>query len=136
MELIVDANVLMSALISTEGKTYDLILNGTIKLFSPEFLLEEVEEHKKEILSKSGLSDSDFELFLSLISSQIEFIPHTEFKKYASEAEKITPDIDDSDYFALALKLRWGIWSNDKKLKQQNKVKVYSTTEIISLIQS
>ena len=136
MELIVDANILMSALISTEGKTYDRIFNGTIKLFSPEFLLEEVEEHKKEILYISGLSDSDFELFLSLISSQIEFIPHTEFKKYASEAEKITPDMDDSDYFALALKLRCGIWSNDKKLKQQNKVKVYSTTEIISLIQS
>ena len=34
-------------------------------------------------------------------------------------------------YFALELKLNWGIWSNDKKLKEQNKVKVYSTEDLL-----
>ena len=134
MELIIDANVLMSALILTEGKTYDLIFNDRTKLFSPEFLLEEFEEHKEEILAKSKLSESDFELFLSLISSQIEFVPYTEFEEYISEAEKITPDPGDTEYFALALKLKCSIWSNDKKFKKQNKVKVYSTSELMKQI--
>jgi len=134
MELITDANVLISALIATEGKTYDLIFSDRIKLFSPELLLKEFEEHKKEILSKSKLLESDFELFLSLISSQIEFIPYAEFEEYISEAEKITPDQDDTEYFALALKLKCSIWSNDKKFKKQNKVKVYSTSELMKQI--
>jgi len=41
-----------------------------------------------------------------------------------------TPDPDDMAYFALALKLNCAIWSNDKKLKEQDKVKVYNTHEL------
>ena len=48
--------------------------------------------------------------------------------------KKISPDINDTEYFALALKLKCSIWSNDKKLKKQNKVKVYSTEEIVRVI--
>jgi predicted nucleic acid-binding protein len=134
MELVIDANILMSALIATQGKTYDLIFNDRIKLFSPDHLLEELGKHKGEILSKSGLTESDFELFLSLISSRIELVQYSEFKAFLSQAKGITPDPDDTEYFALALKLRCGVWSNDKMLKQQDKVKVYSTTELIDLI--
>ena len=68
MDLVIDANIIMSALIATEGKTYDLILNDGIKLASPDKLAEELEKHKLEILEKSGLSEYDFNLFLSIIS--------------------------------------------------------------------
>ena len=109
MELVIDANVLMSALVATAGKTYDLIFNERIKLFSPEFLLEEFEKHKDEILDKSGLSESDFKLFLSLISSEIDFVSKSEFEKLIPQAEGITPDTDDTEYVALALKLKCSI---------------------------
>lgn len=56
MELVIDANILMSALINTEGKTYHLIFNDKIKLFSIDKLLNELEKHKQEILVKSKLS--------------------------------------------------------------------------------
>ena len=133
MELVIDANVLMSALVATAGKTYDLIFNERINLFSPEFLLEEFEEHKEEILEKSGLSESDFKLFLSLISSEIEFISESEFKEFIPQAEKITPDPNDTEYLALALKLKCSIWSNDKRLKNQNKVNICSTGELLKM---
>ena len=106
MELIVDANIIMSALIATEGKTYDLIFNDRNKLFSPERLFKEFEKHRGEILSKSGLSKADFELFLSLMSSRIEFISKNEFEQFIFKAEKITPDSKDTEYIALALKMR------------------------------
>lgn len=131
MELVVDANILMSALISIEGKTFDIIFNDRIKLFSSDYILEECEEHKDEILAKSNISKPDFELFLSLISLNIELIPKAEFSKYVSRAGEITPDPDDTEYFALALKLNCPIWSNDKRLRRQKNVKVYSTEEII-----
>ena len=134
MELIIDANILMSALIATGGKTYDLIFNNRIRLFSVDKLLKELDKHRAEILDKSGLSEYDFNMFLSLISAEIEFIPYQEFENFISMAEKITPDPDDTEYFALALKLRCAVWSNDKRLKNQDKVKVYSTSDLITLI--
>jgi predicted nucleic acid-binding protein len=80
MELIIDANILMSALISTEGKTFDLIFNNKIKLFAPDYLIDEITKHKELILKKSGLSNSDFDLFLSLVSSKIEIISKNKMK--------------------------------------------------------
>jgi len=74
MEIVVDANILMSALVTTKGFTYDLIFNDKIRLFTPEYLLEEFEEHKDEILEKSGLTEEELNLFLSLISARIDFI--------------------------------------------------------------
>ena len=52
---------------------------------------------------------------------------------YVEEAEKLTPDPDDMAYFALALKLNCSILSNDKKLKEQNKIEVYNTHELNKL---
>lgn len=50
------------------------------------------------------------------------------------QAQSITPDKYDQDYFALALKLGCPIWSNDKALKGQKRIKVYSTKEVADLI--
>ncbi|MFW6273227.1 MAG: PIN domain-containing protein [bacterium] len=134
MDLIIDANVIISAIIATEGKTCDLIFNDRISLFAPEYLMEEFEEHKDEILKKSRLTNEDFEVFLSIISSRIQFIPYSEFSTYVSEVEQFTPDPDDTEYLALALKLKCSIWSNDKKLKNQDKITICSTSELIKLI--
>ncbi|MCX6709271.1 MAG: PIN domain-containing protein [Candidatus Woesearchaeota archaeon] len=131
MDLVVDANILMSALIATEGKTCDLMFDDRLTLFAPEFLFDEIEKHKEEVFLKSGLSEADFELFMSIISSRIEILPRNEFEKHIPEAREITPDPDDSEYFALALKLGCGIWSNDKRLKNQYKIRVYSTKDLL-----
>lgn len=124
----------MSALISTNGKTCDLIFNDRIKLFAPDFLLDEFEKHEDEILFKSELSESEFKLFLSLMSSRIEFFSYSEFKRFISLSKKISPDPNDTEYFALALRLNCGIWSNDKKLKEQNQVEVHSTSELMKIV--
>lgn len=131
MELVIDANILMSALISREGKTYGLIFNDQIKLVSVDKLFLELDKYKVEVLAKSGLEKEDFELFMAIIFSQIEFIPKHEIERFVKEARSISPDLNDTEYFALALKLNCAIWSNDKKLKEQNRIKVYSTADLI-----
>ena len=102
-------------------------------MFAPDKLLHEVEKHKEEILRKSKLTSVEFDLFLSIISSRIEFVSYHEFKNYCGEAERFSPDLNDAEYFALALNLGCAFWSNDKKLKQQNHVKVYSTDDLIKI---
>ena len=133
MELVVDANVVMSALISSLGKTAELIFSDKLKLYAPEFLLEEVNKHRGEISDKSGLSSEEINILLSLISLNIEFAPSSEFKEFEKEASKICPDPDDIEYFALALKLSCFLWSNDKRLKQGS-LKVINTSELLALL--
>ena len=53
---------------------------------------------------------------------------------YREKAEDICPDPKDIVYFALALYLKCGIWSNEKRLKKQNVVKVYATHDIMKIL--
>ena len=134
MELVVDANVIISSLISSSGKTAEMLFSDKLKLYAPEYLLEEIVKYRKYILEKSGLSLEEMNMLLSLISSNIEFISFSDFGKFIKRASEICPDENDTEYFALALKLNCSIWSNDGKLKEQNKVKVYNTLELIKIL--
>jgi len=134
MELIIDANILMSALISSQGKTFDLIFNEGLRLYAPEFLFEEIKKYKDEIIQKSKISKSEFDLLFSIICTKIEIVSKEEFKGFINKAKKITPDQDDTEYLALALKLNCPIWSNDKQLKKQNYVRIINTIELIKSI--
>ena len=92
----------------------------------------EIEEHKEEILKKSRLSDDEFGLALNLLKTRIILVPFTDFRKFISRAIRASPDVDDIEYFALALSEDIIIWTDDKDLKKQTKVKIISTTELIA----
>ncbi|MFH1588378.1 MAG: PIN domain-containing protein [Candidatus Diapherotrites archaeon] len=131
MQFVVDSNIIISAIISFDGKTRELLFSDKFLFFAPEFLLAEIKKHEKEILKKSGLNKSEFELALSLVSSRIIFVSFVEFKKFISKAEQVCPDENDVEFFALALSKNIPLWSNYKKLKNQPKVKVVSIKELI-----
>lgn len=131
MDLIIDANIVISALISIQGKTCDLLFSEKLNLITAELLIREFYEHKKEIIEKSQLSEEELDLALSIISSRIKFIPFLEFKQFIPRAKEICPDPDDIEYFALALKLNCPVWTDDKALKNQNLVKIISTSELL-----
>ena len=131
MELIIDANIVISALISMTGKTRDLIFLNDFSLFAPEYLTEEIEKYKSEIIKKSNLDEESFKLAISLVFSKIRLIPFSEFESLISKAKNICPDPNDIEYFALALSKKLPIWSDDKALKQQSVIKIFTTEEII-----
>lgn len=133
MDLVVDANVIISALVSLSGKTSGLLFSDNFNLYAPEFLLEEIKKHGEEIKSKSGLLQGNIELALTLISLNIKFIPFSEFEQFISESSEICPDPNDIEYFALALKIKCSIWSNDKKIGNQDLVKVLTTSELLKM---
>lgn len=134
MELIVDANVILSAAISPEGKTCDLLFSNELTLFAPDKLSDEIKKHEEEALQKSGLPKREFDLALVLIFSRIRFVPLSDFSGFLSSAKAICPDPEDVEYLALSLKKNCPLWSNDKELKKQFGVKVISTLELIRLL--
>jgi len=129
MDLVIDANVLFSALIK-DSFAYNLLFSDTSHIFTPEYIFTELEKHKEEILKKTERTEGEFFRVLETLKQRIIIVPLEELVPYVEEAERLTPDPDDMAYFALALKLNCAIWSNDKKLKEQNKIKVYHTNEL------
>lgn len=131
MQLVVDANILFSALIKV-SVTSDLIVDNSLNLVSVEFIFEEFEKYKDLVKEKTERTDEEFEKFMEIIQKRISLIPYEEFESFMDEVEKISPDSKDNEYLALALKLDCTLWSNDKKLKTQDKVKVYSTEDLMN----
>ena len=105
------------------------------ELVSPAFLLEEIEDNTAEIAEKAGIVEKEVKDILHklLAAGSIKIVPVIDYEGKMYQAGKLSPDIEDVPYFALALKFNCDMWSNDKKLKEQNIVKVY-TTEELSLI--
>lgn len=134
MDLVVDANVFIAAVISLQGHTADLFFTPGIYLHAPELLLEEIEEHKEELVEKSKMSEEGFDKVLLFLKAQIRFVPLMDLLTCLPRAKEISPDPDDMAYFALALKLSCSLWSNDKRLKFQSEVKVLSTSELLQLL--
>lgn len=136
MILVVDANILFAALIKS-GTTRHLLLISDYQLFVPEFSIQEFRKHLPELQKKTNLSEEKLnEILDELIEiSDIKIVAFEEFKNKKDSAEKISPDINDTAYFALALHLNCSIWSNDKALKKQSKVKIITTKELIDEIE-
>lgn len=134
MKLVVDTNVLFS-FFKKESKTRRLILNFEIlEPVTPSFCIDELSEHKELICEKSRLSDSGFEEVLDNLLIFVKVFSLSEYKEFLSDAKIVSPDPDDIDLFALALKLDCPIWSIEKAFKKQSKVKVLSTYDLISLL--
>ena len=96
MELVIDANILFSALIK-DGYTRRLILLGDHSFFVPDFILEEMSKHKDMILEKANITEEDLKEVFDLIieNANIKIIPKEDFKDYIEAAKEISYDVDD-----------------------------------------
>ena len=134
MFLVVDANIVLSALL-TKGKSFDIfIMNKLIKKYefiAPEFLFFEIGKNFDEIVKRSKLPSEELAKVFKFIKDEIEFIPFKEFNKQADKASSLAPHEKDVQYFALALAFNCGIWSEEKVFKHQSQVKVFSTKDLM-----
>jgi predicted nucleic acid-binding protein len=133
MKIVVDANVVVAALVRS-SITREVLLYPYIDYYSPDFLLDEIKEHEKEISAKSG---KGYKPALELILKKIRVMPSSFYEKDMREAHTVIGDIDKDDepYVALALSLRAeGIWSYDADFKRQRKVKIFSICDLSSLM--
>ncbi|MEK7250637.1 MAG: PIN domain-containing protein, partial [Bacteroidota bacterium] len=124
MQLIVDTNILASALIRN-AITRQILLSPSFNLFLPEFSLEELRENWDFILRKSKLPESELEQLLLLLLRNVTVVPESSYAQFIPGAQEIMAaiDIDDAPFLALALSFHNdGIWSNDKDFERQSVV--------------
>ena len=131
-----DANVLLASLLKA-AVTRELLLDPRLRLYAPEHLISETLRCLKTSTSlrkRIQLSSKELEELFYLLTQEIETIPKKEFVSRMSEATNIAPHKQDAPYLALALARNIPIWSNDKGIHAQSKVKVYTTKELITAL--
>ena len=136
MKLVVDANIVIAALIrdSTSRKLFFL---SRFNFIIPDIYLEEILKYKDYIKEKTSLKEEEFDELLSLVMKYITVVPYDKYSKFMKETLRVMAKIDEKDapYVALALASKAdGIWSEDKDFKRQSKVKVLDTSEVLALL--
>lgn len=132
MDLVVDTNIIFSALIAG-GKTRELIITKNVELAVPEFFYTELDNHRDDIRGKTGLSQQELTILINILFENIQIIPRDAFGDHLSEARTLIADVDPDDvpFLALALHRDAGIWSDDEHFQEQDAVDVWRTHELV-----
>src|SRR3989344_6032934 len=104
MKIIVDVNVILSALIR-DSTTRKIILNSQFEFYFPEPSLEKIRKYKEYILEKSGLTEEEFKDLMAILFKYIRIVPVEEIEKNWGEAKKIMEHIDTEDVVFIATAL-------------------------------
>lgn len=138
MLIIVDVNVVLSALIKN-STTRELIVKSEQDFCFPEPSLHKIRKYKDLILTKSGLSQTEFSILVNTLFDFIRLIPTEELMSYSEEAKRTMEHIDPEDvlFIAAALSQENGaIWSDDKHFDKQNRITVLKTKDMVKLFGS
>ena len=117
---------------STTTRELIFLLSG--RVISPEFAIEELKEHRKEVIKKAKINEMEFDEIINVLREHIIFVSEEFYAEFIPLALEITPDKDDADFVALSVKTNAPLWSNDKRLKQIREIEVLNTRELLELL--
>lgn len=136
MHLVVDANILLAALLR-DSTTRRLILDPHLHLYAPEHLLTETERHlvkSDRFRRRLGLNKRELTVLFMSLTADISVVPETEYVLKRTLSRRLAPHPEDAPYLALAIHLRIPLWSNDAGMRNQQRVVVITTTELVKIV--
>ena len=131
MIVIIDSNIVFSAILNSQSKIGQIIINSSniFRFYTVSLLKDEIERHKDKLLSISGFSDEQYQNSYQKIIRRINFVDDILITDDAiDEAINLVADIDENDilFVALTNHLHAKLWTGDKKLISRLKFKRYS----------
>jgi predicted nucleic acid-binding protein len=121
MKIIVDANIIFSGILNSNGKIADLLINsGNIFYFiAPNFLRTEIYNHYNKLAKVSGLTleeifESEYQIYKSITFISEEQIDENSWKFAIELVRNIDPK--DIVYIAYTKQFNSSLWTGDKKL--------------------
>ncbi len=139
MKIIVDTNIVFSAILNSQGKIGQLIINGSkfFTFYTVGLLKDEIGEHKEKILKISGFTNQQFIKSYETITKRITFVDEILISdKELLKALELVADIDENDalFVALTNHINGKLWTGDKKLisglQKKRFLKTISTDEL------
>ncbi len=142
MKIIVDTNIVFSAILNTSGKIADVLFNSgnLFDFYSPTFLRGEIMEHRVKLAETSGfegelLNEAIFQVYGAIQFISDEQIPFEIWRQCIPLVRDV--DMDDIAFLALNEYLSATLWTGDKRLYSALKAKGYeqikTTAELVIL---
>src|ERR1035437_6926371 len=130
MKIVVDSNIVFSAILNSKSKIGQLIINGSqyFDFYTVGLLKNEIIEHSDKILKLTGFTQYEFNETFQLITSRIKFVDDILLtEKDIDKAIDLVSDIDNNDAMFIALNnhLLANLWTGDKRLINGLKKKGY-----------
>ena len=136
--IVADTNILISALLKDNSINSQLIKSKIFCIYFPDYGLKEINKYKSYIIAKRirNSQSISFEFAKKYIFEDIRIAPFDLYREKIKVASKIMKDIDEKDapILASAMQLCCPIWSNDKHFMMQKTVKVYTTGNLLDLL--
>lgn len=142
MKIIVDTNIIFSAILNSNNTIGDILFNSDkyFDFYSCDYMRYEIKKHWEKLKIISKLSDKELEISFNQVVSKLNFINEeiipTEIWEESEEIMKHI-DIDDIDFLALTKFLNGSLWTGGKilynGLKKVKFKKIFNTTELFQL---
>ncbi len=142
MKVVIDSNIVFSAMLNRASSIGDIILNSQdmFTFYACQYLREEINDHKEKIIKITGYDEREYNEVEFLIYKQITFfsestIPFEFWHKAADFVRDV--DMDDITFVALSLFLDIKLWTGDKPLigglTKKGFQNIITTQEILQL---
>ncbi|MCL2073252.1 MAG: PIN domain-containing protein [Marinilabiliaceae bacterium] len=121
MKIVIDANIVFSGLLNSNGRIGDLLINSNpyFSFIAPDFLRTEIYKHYDKLLKVSKLTleqllEAEYHIYKSITFVSEEQISDDSW----AFANELVSDIDPKDivYVAFSRQFDCKLWTGDKKL--------------------
>ncbi len=119
--IVVDTNIVFSAIHSRNSLTREKLLTSSQKLISCNFLFIEIFKHKERIFKNASATDDEIYDYLEKILQKIHFYNEALISTESFfSAYHLCKDVDLKDivFVALAIELKAPLWTRDVILKE------------------
>ena len=142
MRIVVDANIIFSSILNSNGKIGDLLIKSGdfFSFIAPDFLRTEIYNHHDRLMKMSNLRLEQILESEHQIYKFITFISEEQISKESwNLADSLVSDIDHKDtiYIAYAEEFMCKLWTGDKKLiiglSKKNYHNVLTTDDLLAI---
>lgn len=142
MKIVVDTNIIFSALLNSNSTIGELLFNSDkhFEFYSCSYMRYEIQKHWGRLRKVSKLSEEQLQVSYTQVLLKLKFINEEIIPVetwLASEEITKRIDIDDTDFVALTKFLKATLWTGDKilynGLKKHKFKKLLNTTEMLAL---
>jgi predicted nucleic acid-binding protein len=144
MKIIVDTNIIFSAILNSNSRIGWILLNSKnhFQFFTCYYLRLEIQKHRNKLLKLTHISDEELDELINLVTHKITFINENIIpKKTLIKAEDQLQGIDPNDtvFVALTKHINGILWTGDIKLynglKARKFKKIMLTEELNQLLE-
>ena len=123
VKIVVDTNVIFSALINPIGTLAGILLysNESLTFYTPDSTKEELLNHWEKLMRLSKLTGEELDQLSQILMKNIEVIDLDSISEVSwMKAIQLVKNVDlfDTPFVALTLELQGILWTGDRKLAQ------------------